>query len=162
MNISTIDNTLQNYITKYIEQTFATHVSGNRYDKLYRELLSGIEEIIKLTINEAKHYDKSLENLYNDSRFNKKFIQAIAKHQVSEFLNTHPKRKEIVAEFYNEHHINESDLKTLEKGKDLVNKINNINLLQRSEKNEEFNIRKTLAQSIKMPSIEKHKLEHSK
>jgi len=82
MNINTIDNTLQNYITKYVEQTFATHVSGNRYDKLYRELLSG----------EAKHYDKSLENLYNDSRFNKKFIQAVAKHQVSEFLNTHPKR----------------------------------------------------------------------
>ncbi|WP_353284477.1 hypothetical protein [Wolbachia endosymbiont (group A) of Lasioglossum fulvicorne] len=81
---------------------------------------------------------------------------------MSEFLNTHPKRKEIVAEFYNEYHINESYLKTLEKGKDLVNKINNINLLQRSEKNEEFNIRKTLAQSIKMPSIEKHKLEHSR
>ncbi|WP_250295214.1 hypothetical protein [Wolbachia endosymbiont of Oedothorax gibbosus] len=162
MNISTIDNTLQNYITKYIEQTFATHVSGNRYDKLYRELLSGIEEIIKLTINEAKHYDKSLENLYNDSRFNKKFIQAVAKHQVSEFLNTHPKRKEIVAEFYNEHHINESDLKTLEKGKDLVNKTNNVNLLQRNEKNEEFNIRKTLAHSIKTPSIEKYKLEHSR
>lgn len=92
MNISTMDNTLQNYITKYIEQTFATHVSSNRYDKLYRELLSGIEEIIKLTINEAKHYDKSLENLYNDSRFNKKFIQAVAKYQVLEFLNTHPKR----------------------------------------------------------------------
>ncbi|RLT61170.1 hypothetical protein WANA13_0493, partial [Wolbachia endosymbiont of Drosophila ananassae] len=72
------------------------------------------------------------------------------------------KIQEIVAEFYNEHHINESDLKTLEKGKDLVNKINNINLLQQNEKNEEFNIRKTLAQSIKMPSIEKHKLEHSK
>ncbi len=81
---------------------------------------------------------------------------------MSEFLNTHPKRKEIVAKFYNEHHINESDLKTLEKGKDLVNKINNINLLQRNEKNEEFNIRKTLAHSIKTPSIEKYKLEHSR
>ncbi|MDU8922060.1 hypothetical protein [Wolbachia endosymbiont of Scaptomyza pallida] len=108
MNISTIDNTLQNYITKYIEQTFATHVLGNRYDKLYRKLLSGIEEIIKLAVNEAKHYDENLEDLYNDSRFNKKFIQAVAKHQVSEFLNTYPKRKEIVAEFYNEHHINEN------------------------------------------------------
>ncbi len=92
MNISTIDNTLQNYITKYIEQTFATHVPGNRYDKLYRKLLSGIEEIIKLAVNEAKHYDENLEDLYNDSRFNKKFIQAVVKHQVSEFLNTHPKR----------------------------------------------------------------------
>jgi hypothetical protein len=61
MSISTIDNTPQNYITKYIEQTFATHASGNRYDKLHRELLSGIEEIIKLTVNETKHYDKSLE-----------------------------------------------------------------------------------------------------
>ncbi len=87
MNISTIDNTLQNYITKYIEQTFAAHVLGNRYDKLYRKLLSGIEEIIKLAVNEAKHYDENLEDLYNDSRFNKKFIQAVAKHQVSEFLN---------------------------------------------------------------------------
>ncbi|OWZ25241.1 hypothetical protein CCY16_00716 [Wolbachia endosymbiont of Wuchereria bancrofti] len=28
-----------------------------------------------------------------------------------EFLNTHPKKKEIVAEFNNEHYINESDLK---------------------------------------------------
>jgi len=61
-----------------------------------------------------------------------------------------------------QHHINESDLKTLEKGKDLVNKINNINLPQRNEKNEEFNIRKTLAHSIKTPSIEKYKLEHSR
>ncbi len=101
MNISIIDNTLQNYITKYIEQTFATHVLGNRYDKLYRN-----------------------------------------------------------AEFNNEHHINKSDLKTLEKGKDLANKINNINLLQQNEKNEEFNIRKTFAHSIKTPSIEKYKLEH--
>lgn len=162
MNISIIDNTLQNYITKYIEQTFATHVSGNRYDKLYRKLLSGIEEIIKLTVNEAKHYDKSLENLYNNSRFNKKFIQAVAKHQVSEFLNTHPKKKEIVAEFNNEYHINKSDLRILEEGKDLVDKINDINLTQRNKENEELNIRKTLSQSIKMPSIEKHKLEHSR
>ncbi len=113
MNIGTIDNTLQNYITKYIEQTFAAH-TGNRYDKLYRELLSSAEEIIKLTVNEAKQYDKSLEELHNNSIFHdKKFIQAVAKHQILEFLNTHPKKKEIVAEFKNEHHINESDLKIL-------------------------------------------------
>ncbi len=66
----------------------------------------------------------------------------------------------LYAEFNNEHHINKSDLKTLEKGKDLANKINNINLLQQNEKNEEFNIRKTFAHSIKTPSIEKYKLEH--
>ncbi|WP_410542078.1 hypothetical protein [Wolbachia endosymbiont (group B) of Ennomos erosarius] len=103
-----------------------------------------------------------MENLYNDSRFNKKFIQAVAKHQVSDFLNTHPKKKEIVAEFNNEYHINKSDLKILEEGKDLVDKINDINLIQQNKENEELNIRKTLAQSIKMPSIEKHKLEHSR
>ncbi|WP_395463112.1 hypothetical protein [Wolbachia endosymbiont of Cantharis cryptica] len=153
MNISTIDNTLQNYITKYIEQTFTTH-AGNRYDKLYRKLLSSIEEIIKLTVTEAKHYDKSLEDLYNDPRFNKKFIRAFAKHQVLEFLNTHPKKKEIVAEFNNEHHINESDLKILKEGEGLVYEINYIKLTQQNEE-EELNIRKILAKSIGMPSIEK-------
>ncbi|WP_353276890.1 hypothetical protein [Wolbachia endosymbiont (group B) of Villa cingulata] len=152
MNIGTIDNTLQNYITKYIEQTFAAH-TGNRYDKLYRELLSSAEEIIKLTVNEAKQYDKSLEELHNNSIFHdKKFIQAVAKHQILEFLNTHPKKKEIVAEFKNEHHINESDLKILKEGKDLVNKINDINLTQQNEKNEILNIRKVLSKSIGMPS----------
>ncbi|MGL9757857.1 MAG: hypothetical protein ACR5LA_03180 [Wolbachia sp.] len=152
MNINVADNTLQNYITKYIEQTFATH-TGNRYDKLHRELLNSIEEIIKLTINEANQYDKSLEELHNDSRFHdKKFIQAVAKHQVLEFLNTHPKKKEIVAEFNDEHHINESDSKVLEEEKDLVNKINDINLIQQNEKNETLNIRKVLAKSIGMPS----------
>lgn len=159
MNIGTIDNTLQNYITKYIEQTFAAH-TGNRYDKLYRELLSSAEEIIKLTVNEAKQYDKSLEELHNNSIFHdKKFIQAVAKHQILEFLNTHPKKKEIVAEFKNEHHINERDLKILKEGKDLVNKINDINLTQQNEKNEILNIRKVLAKSIGMPSsrIEKSK-----
>ncbi|AAW70595.1 Predicted protein [Wolbachia endosymbiont strain TRS of Brugia malayi] len=62
-----------------------------------------------------------------------------------EFLNTHPKKKEIVAEFNNEHYINESDLKTLEEGKDLVDKINNINLIQQNEESEELNIGKVLA-----------------
>ncbi|QOD38519.1 hypothetical protein [Candidatus Wolbachia massiliensis] len=161
MNTSTTDNTLQNYIIKYIEQTLAAH-AGNRYDKLYRKLLSSIEEIIKLTVNEAKHYDRSLEDLYNDPRFNKKFIQTAVKYQVLEFLNNHPKKKGIVAEFNNEHHINESDLKILEKGKDLIDKINDISLTQRNKENEELNIRKTLAKSIGMPSIEKHKLEHSR
>uniref|UniRef100_A0AAU7YLQ7 Uncharacterized protein n=1 Tax=Wolbachia endosymbiont of Oeneis ivallda TaxID=3171168 RepID=A0AAU7YLQ7_9RICK len=151
MNINTADNTLQNYTTKYIEQTFTAH-TGNRYDKLYRELLSSVEEIIKLAINEAKQYDESLEELHNDSRFNKKFVQAFAKYQVMEFLNTHPKKKEIVAEFNDEHHINESDLKILKEGKDLVNKINDINLTQQNEKNEILNIRKVLAKSIGMPS----------
>ncbi|WP_343289436.1 hypothetical protein [Wolbachia endosymbiont of Encarsia formosa] len=151
MNINTADNTLQNYTTKYIEQTFTAH-TGNRYDKLYRELLSSVEEIINLTINEAKQYDKSLEELHNDSRFHdKKFIKAVAKHQVLEFLNTHPKKKEIVAEFNDEHHINESDSKVLEEGKDLVNKINDINLIQQNEKNETLNIRKVLAKSIGIP-----------
>nr|WP_240034517.1 hypothetical protein [Wolbachia endosymbiont of Aedes albopictus] len=69
-----------------------------------------------------------------------------------EFLNTHPKKKEIVAEFNDEHHINESDLKILKEGKDLVNKINDINLTQQNEKNEILNIRKVLAKSIGMPS----------
>ncbi|WGJ62220.1 hypothetical protein [Wolbachia endosymbiont of Frankliniella intonsa] len=152
MNINTADNTLQNYTTKYIEQTFAAH-TGNRYDKLYRELLNSIEEIIKLTVNEAKQYDKSLEELHNNSIFHdKKFIQAVVKNQILEFLNTHPKKKEIVAKFKNEHHINESDLKILKEGKDLVNKINDINLTQQNEKNEILNIRKVLAKSIGMPS----------
>lgn len=151
MSINTIDNTLQNYITKYIEQTFAAH-TGNRYDKLYRELLSNVEEIIKFTVTEAKLYDKSLEELHNDSRFNKKFIRAFTKYQVLEFLNTHPKKKEIVAEFNNEHHINKGDLKSLEEGKDLAGKINDINLIQKNEKNEELNIRKTLVKSIGIPS----------
>ncbi|MDD9331513.1 MAG: hypothetical protein PV340_02550 [Wolbachia sp.] len=53
MDISTTDNTLKNYIVKYIDQTFATHITCNRYDKLYRELLSRIEEIIKLTISDS-------------------------------------------------------------------------------------------------------------
>ncbi|MGL9717166.1 MAG: hypothetical protein ACR5K9_00370 [Wolbachia sp.] len=151
MNISTTDNTLQNYVTKYIEQTFAAH-TGNRYDKLYRELLSSVEEITKLTVNQAKRYNKDIEDLYNDSRFNKKFVRASAKYQVLEFLNTHPKKKEIVAEFNSEHHISESDLKTLEEGKDLVDKINDISLIQQNEKNEELNIKNTLARSIGRPS----------
>ncbi|MDE5062017.1 hypothetical protein [Wolbachia endosymbiont of Drosophila tsacasi] len=161
MSINTIDNTLQNYITKCIEQTFAAH-TGNRHDKLYRKLLNDIEEIIKLTVNEAKHYDKSLKEVHNDPRFNKKFVQAFAKYQVLEFLNTHLKKKEIVAEFYNEHHINKGDLKILEEGKDLIDKINDINLVQQNEESEVLNIRKTLAHSIKTPSIEKYKLEHSR
>lgn len=151
MSINTIDNTLQNYITKYIEQTFAAHI-GNRHDKLYRELLSNVEEIIKLTMNEAKHYEKNLKELYNDPRFNKKFIRAFAKHQVHEFLNTYQIKKESVAEFNNEHHINKSDLKILEEGKDLIEKINDINLVQKNEESEALNIRKVLAKSIGIPS----------
>ncbi len=151
MSINTTNNTLQNYIIKYIEQTFAAH-TGNKYDNLYKNLLNGIEEIIKLAVNETKHYNKSLEEVHNDPRFNKKFIRAFAKRQVMEFLNTHPKKKEIVAEFNNEHHINKGDLKILEEGKDLVDKINDINLIQKNEKGEELNIRKTLVKSIGIPS----------
>ncbi|WP_353287275.1 hypothetical protein [Wolbachia endosymbiont (group B) of Gerris lacustris] len=152
MNINTIDNTLQNYITKYIKQTFAAQ-TGNKHDKLCRKLLNSVEKIIKLTVTEAKHYDKSLEELHKDSRFHdKKFIQVVAKYQVLEFLNTHPTKKEIVAEFNNEHHINESDSKVLEEGKDLMNKINDINLIQQNEKNKTLNMRKVLAKSIGMPS----------
>ncbi|WCR57925.1 hypothetical protein [Wolbachia endosymbiont of Ctenocephalides felis wCfeJ] len=149
--MSTTDNTLQNYITKYTEQAFAAH-TGNRYDKLYRELLSSVEGIIKLTVNQAKRYDKDLENLYNDPRFNKKFIRTFAKHQILEFLDTHPKKKEVVTEFNSEHHINESDLKILEEGKDLIDKINDINLTQQNEKGEELNIKTVVAQSIGRPS----------
>ncbi|MFL3876675.1 hypothetical protein wTkk_000595 [Wolbachia endosymbiont of Trichogramma kaykai] len=47
MKIGKIGNTLQNYITKYIEQTFTAH-TDNRYDRLYRELLSSAEVIINL------------------------------------------------------------------------------------------------------------------
>ncbi|APR98076.1 hypothetical protein [Wolbachia endosymbiont of Folsomia candida] len=159
MNISTIENTLQNYITKYIEQKFAAHTSGNRYDKFYRELLSGIEEVVKLTVSEAKHYDSSLENIYNDLKSHKRLIHTIAKQKILTFLNTHTVKKEIIAGFNNEHSLNESDVKILKEGKDLVDTINDINLLQKNENGEEVNIRKTLAQSIKVPSIEKHKSE---
>lgn len=157
MSTSIENNTLQNYIAKCVEQMFGTYTSGNNYEKLYRDLLSRIEEIIKLTVSEARQCDKALENVYNDSRFNKKLIHIIAKQQVSRFLEAHPVKKEAIAEFYNEYHINESDLENLREAEDIVNKITNISLLQQNEKNEELNIRKILSHSIKIPS---HKPDH--
>ncbi|MGL9717479.1 MAG: hypothetical protein ACR5K9_02100 [Wolbachia sp.] len=77
MSTSTKNNTLQNYLTKYIEQTFAAH-TGNRYDKLYRELLSKVEETIKLAVSKAKHLDISLESVYGELTSNKKLLHAIA------------------------------------------------------------------------------------
>ncbi|NUX01688.1 hypothetical protein GO685_04300 [Wolbachia endosymbiont of Madathamugadia hiepei] len=63
MSTSTKNNTLQNYLTKYIEQTFASH-TGNRYDKLYMKLLSKVEETIKLvSVNKIleKPYERTNE-----------------------------------------------------------------------------------------------------
>jgi hypothetical protein len=160
MSTSIADNTLENYIAKCIDQMFATYTSGNKYDKLYRDLLSRVEEIIKLTISEARHCDTTIENVYNDPRFNKKLIHVIGKQQISRFLEAHPIKKEAIAEFYNEYHMNESDLKHLREAEDIANKINNVSLLQQNEKNEELNIRKILAQSIKIPSPEKYKSGH--
>ncbi len=149
MSTSTKNNTLQNYLTKYIEQTFAAH-TGNRYDKLYRELLSKVEETIKLAVSKAKHLDISLESVYGELTSNKKLLHAIAKQQVSTFLDTHQTKKGIV-EGFSKHNINESDLKILEEGKGLVKKINDINLIQQNEENK-LNISNILAQSIGHPS----------
>ncbi|MDM8335340.1 hypothetical protein [Wolbachia pipientis] len=57
----------------------------NRYDKLHKEFLGGIEEIMKFTVNGSRHHDKGLKGLYNDSRFSKKLIRAFAKYKVLEF-----------------------------------------------------------------------------
>ncbi|MDG7052789.1 MAG: hypothetical protein LKM45_02775 [Wolbachia endosymbiont of Alcedoecus sp.] len=107
MSTSTKNNTLQSYLIKYIEQTFAAH-TGNRYDKLYRKLLSKVEETIKLAVSKAKHLDISLESVYGELTSNKKLLHAIAKQQVSTFLDTHQTKKEIV-EGFSKHNINKSE-----------------------------------------------------
>jgi pyruvate-formate lyase len=66
MSISTTNNTLQNYITKYIEKAFAAH-TDNKYDKLYRELLSKVQETIRLAVSKAKHLDISLNGVLHTS-----------------------------------------------------------------------------------------------
>lgn len=145
------NNTLQNYIATYVEQ--ALKASDDKYDKLYRELSSKVEEIIKQAVSEAKHYDNRIETVYNDLKSNKKLLRAITKLHMSTFLLTHQVKKEIVEVFY-KHNINENDLAILDEAHNVVNAISSINLLQHSKEHDELNMRKKLAQTIKRPQAE--------
>ena len=80
---------------------------------------------MELAVSKAKHLDISLESVYGELTSNKKLLHAIAKQQVSTFLDAHQTKKEPV-EGFSKYNIKKSDLKILEEGEGLVKKINDI------------------------------------
>ena len=147
-----MNNTLRGYIVNYIK--LALDLRCSSYNKLYRELSNKIEEIIKLAVSEVKHYNTSLEDIYQQLKSNKKSLHALSKLELLNFLDAHQVKKEIVDEF-NKHSLNKRDLEL----ESLMDKINDIVLVQKTEEGEELNIAKILAHTIPLPDISRKRLK---